>query len=161
MSASATTAPILVADVGGTHVRFALIDIDAAEPLRGETTRYYRPADFATFADAVRRYLGEVHARPIRAVIAAAGLRVDGEIRLTNLPWIISRGAIEREFEFERAELINDFAAMALSVLLLKSRDLLTIGAPVPARFDPDRTGKIKLLELHAVDASRSIVVSC
>src|SRR5690349_22513652 len=84
----------------------------------------------------MRRYLADVRATPAAAVIAAAGLRVNGETRLTNLPWVISQATIEREFDFVRATLINDFAAMALSVPLLKPADVRVIGASMPTRFD-------------------------
>jgi len=140
MSASAPSAPVIVADVGGTHVRFALVDVSAAEPLIAGTTRRYRGADFASFEGAMRRYLDDVRAMPGTAVIAAAGLRVNGETRLTNLPWVISQATIEREFGFIRATLINDFAAMALSVPLLKPADVCVIGTPIPTRFDPRAT---------------------
>lgn len=140
MSVPAQTTPVLVSDVGGTHVRFALVDVSSAEPLIDGTTRRYRGADFTSFAGAMRRYLDDVHARPGTAVIAAAGLRVNGETRLTNLPWVISQESIEQEFGFVRATLINDFAAMALSVPLLKARDLRVIGGPAPTRFDPRAT---------------------
>jgi glucokinase len=136
MSASAQKAPVLVSDVGGTHVRFALVDVSLEEPLIDGTTRRYRGADFTSFADAMHRYLDDVREHPGTAVIAAAGLRVNGETRLTNLPWVISQGAIEREFGFVSATLINDFAAMALSVPLLKARDLRVVGAATPTRFD-------------------------
>jgi glucokinase len=140
VSASAPSAPFIVADVGGTHVRFALVDVSAAEPLIAGTTRRYRGADFTSFEGAMRRYLADVRATPAAAVIAAAGLRVNGETRLTNLPWVISQAAIEREFGFVRATLINDFAAMALSVPLLKPSDVSVIGTPMPALFDPRAT---------------------
>lgn len=133
---SAPTNPVLVADVGGTHVRFALVDTSAADALVDGSTRRYWAADFASFADAVRRFLDESGAHPRSAVIAAAGLRIDGEVRLTNLPWIISRREIERDFGFVRASLINDFAAMALCIPLLRPADLRLIGAMPPPRFD-------------------------
>jgi glucokinase len=139
-SARGAAGPILVADVGGTHVRFALADIAASEPLLADTTRRYRAASFAGFAEAIRRYLDESVARPASAVIAAAGLRIDGEVRLTNLPWVISRSAIEAEFGFERVALINDFAAMALSVSLLRTHDLRAVGSAAPVAFDNSAT---------------------
>ena len=135
-----SAASVLVADVGGTHARFALVDPASNEPLVAGSARRYRGAEFASFADAVRRYLAETGAQPATIVIAAAGLRVDGELRLTNLPWVIARREIEAEFGFRRAALINDFAAMALSVPLLASHDLCAIGAPAPVRFDAGAT---------------------
>jgi glucokinase len=125
---------VLVADVGGTHVRFALVDVRDVEPLAAGSIRRYRAAEFATFADAVQRYLDETAARPTSAVIAAAGLRAGGEVRLTNLPWIVSSVELETRFRLERVTPVNDFAAMALSVPLLKPSDLSRIGSPAAVR---------------------------
>ena len=134
---AAWSGPVLVADVGGTHVRFALVDIDAADPLVADSARRYRAAEFASFGAAVQRYLDECVARPAALVIAAAGVVAEGEVRLTNnVPWVISRAAIERAFGFGEVALLNDFAAMALSVPLLQPRDLHPVGAPAPASFD-------------------------
>jgi glucokinase len=133
---NAANGPVLVADVGGTHVRFALVDVAAAEPIVAGSDRRFRAAEFAGFSDAARRYLDETASRPKSIVIAAAGPRVGGEVRLTNLPWVISSARIEAAFGFKRATLINDFAAMALSVPLLKRSDLRPLGAPEPPALD-------------------------
>ena len=129
-------APVLVADVGGTHARFALVDVATADALIDGSVRRYRGADFASFSDAIRHYLAETGARPESAVIAAAGLRVENEVRLTNMPWVISRAALETQFAFASATLINDFAAMGLCVPLLRHDDVCAIGAPVQASID-------------------------
>jgi glucokinase len=143
----ASRSPVLVADVGGTHVRFARVDVSAADPLIAASTRRFRAADFASFGAAVERYLDEGGARPAALVIAAAGVVADGEVRLTNnVPWVISRAAIEREFGFGEVALLNDFAAMALSVSLLKPADLHTVGAPAPASFDARATQTFAIL---------------
>jgi glucokinase len=137
MSEAWTTAPALVADVGGTHVRFALVDVAAREPLIAASARRYRAAEFESFGAAVRRYLEEAGSAPRALVIAAAGVRVGDEVRLTNnVPWVISRAAVEREFGFGDVRLLNDFAAMALSVSLLRRHDLRVIGGAEPVRFD-------------------------
>jgi glucokinase len=122
---AAWTGPVLVADVGGTHVRFALVDIASADPLIAASVRRFRAAEFASFGAAVQRYLDESGTHPAALVIAAAGVVADGEVRLTNnVPWVISRDAIAAEFGFAEVALLNDFAAMALSVSLLLPRDL-------------------------------------
>lgn len=136
MTSSNIAAPVLVADVGGTNVRFALVDVAADEPLVAGSTRRYRGADFATFVDAIRHYLGETAARPVAMVVAAAGLRIDDEVRLTNMAWVISRAAVEAEIGFGPVTLINDFAAMGLCVPLLKADEVLTIGSPARVRTD-------------------------
>jgi glucokinase len=134
---AAWTGPVLVADVGGTHVRFALVDVASADPLIAASARRFRAAEFASFGAAVQRYLAESESRPAALVIAAAGVVADGEVRLTNnVPWVISRDAIAAEFGFAEVALLNDFAAMALSVSLLQPRDLHVVGEPAPVAFD-------------------------
>ncbi len=68
-----TREPVLATDVGGTHVRFALVDVSADDPLIVESARRYRAADFESFGAAVKRYLEECGREPKALVIAAAG----------------------------------------------------------------------------------------
>lgn len=119
---------ILVGDVGGTHARFAVV-----EPLESGPWRILDRLDlaerFATFDDALRSYLERagLTAPPPRAAIAVAGPVEAGTARFTNRGWVISEQALV-EFGFEGADLINDFAALALAVDLLEEGDLHTIG---------------------------------
>ncbi len=84
---------------------------------------------FATFEDALRSYLERagITRLPPLAAIAVAGPVVAGTARFTNRGWEISEQAL-REVGFERALLINDFAALALAVDLLDEKHLHTIG---------------------------------
>lgn len=142
----------LLADVGGTNVRFALADSATPEALETGSVRRYRVAAFPTFADAARQYLvdsgldstesdvvdrgyvaqGELPAnpgaRPTHAVFAFAGPVLGDEVRLTNHAWTVSLSDVQRGLGFERVHGINDFAAMAYSVSLLGAGDLQLIG---------------------------------
>ncbi|HEX5124500.1 MAG TPA: glucokinase [Rhodanobacteraceae bacterium] len=141
------TGPVLVADVGGTHVRFALVDIATTDPLIAASVRRFRAADFASFGAAVQRYLDESGAHPAALVIAAAGVVEDGHVRLTNnVPWVIARDAIAAAFGFGQVVLLNDFAAMALAVSLLQPRDLQVVGSPSPVAFDARRKQTFAIL---------------
>ncbi|MEO1028532.1 MAG: glucokinase [Pseudomonadota bacterium] len=106
---------VLVGDVGGTSVRFALahsdehaISIDHFEKLPGD--------DFTCFEDAIDRYLSHQNITPKAALFALAGPVAEGEVCLTNRPWCITTDTLESKFGFENATLVNDFAAMARSV---------------------------------------------
>lgn len=127
-------APWLLADVGGTNVRFALAQPDAAAPLRSDTMRAYRVAEFPSLAAAARTYLGSPESageRPAHAVLALAG-RVEGEqVRMTNHSWIISAPVLRAELGLATVELVNDFAAVAMSLPLLGAGDLLALGPAV------------------------------
>lgn len=135
-------ATVLLADVGGTNVRFALADPAQTQPLIAGSVRRYRAADFASFADAARTYLRDGGARPRRGVFALAGQIRDGVVQVTNHAWSVSCEQVRVELALDDLRFINDFAAMSLCVPLLGATDVHRVGeAPAPAADDPrDRT---------------------
>jgi glucokinase len=129
----------LLADVGGTNVRFALADTGAREPLLSSTIRRYRVADFADFGAAAQQYLIDENARPAHAVFAFAG-PVGGEVvHITNHPWTVDLKRVEAELELaEGLRAINDFAAMSFAVSLLGDADVVRLGGAAPAAVGAD-----------------------
>ena len=115
----------LLADVGGTNVRLALLENGC---ICHEAR--YAVADFAGPAEAIGAFLAD-HAPatgPQRAALAFAG-PVEGEAaRLTNGAWEISAAALRTAFGFERVRLVNDFAGVAWSLPKLAAADLVTVG---------------------------------
>lgn len=113
----------LVADIGGTNVRFAL-----ADPVGGaiREVRKFRVADFETLAEAARAYLAATGARPKSACFAVAapvgaidaerGAGTDTEIALTNSRWKFRPAEIKRALGLDRFLPVNDFYALASSV---------------------------------------------
>lgn len=126
----------MVADVGGTNVRFALARPAACEPLRRDSIRTFRVGAYASLADAGRAYLQGLQdagaSRPRGAVIALAGRVEGGQGRLTNHPWQIEAARLEAELGLRSVHLLNDFAAVGLSLPLLAADDVLAVGAGVP-----------------------------
>lgn len=142
MTGASSHVTTLVADLGGTNVRFALADPMAREPLREDSVRRYRVASFGSLAEAARRYLDETGAAPTRAVFAVAG-RVDaGEVRITNLPWTVSAAATREALGLASVRLLNDFAALGTGLPLLGAEYLQTIGVPrtLPCEARRDQT---------------------
>ncbi|HEY6940562.1 glucokinase [Dokdonella sp.] len=125
---------VLLADVGGTNVRFALADTGAPMPLLGDTVRRRRVADFERFGDAARDYLAMLPQRPRRGVLAVAGPVTGDSVRMTNHPWVLSRAPLLDELGLERLRIVNDFAAMSHCVPLLGARDVQPLGAAPAAR---------------------------
>ena len=110
---------ILLADIGGTNLRFALCE-SAAVPLRAGSIRRYRAAEHSSLGEAAAKYLDEVGARPQQAVLAIAG-RVDaGEVHLTNLPWSVSAATVASQLGLDSVRVVNDFAAQSRSLPLLR-----------------------------------------
>jgi len=120
---------VLLADVGGTNVRFALADTGAAMPLLADSVRRRRVADFAAFGDAARDYLATLPQRPRRGVFAVAGPVTGDSVQMTNHPWVLSRGALLGELALDQLRIVNDFAAMSHCVPLLGPTDMQPLGA--------------------------------
>lgn len=123
---------VLLADVGGTNVRFALADPVATSPLIADSIGKYAVDDFASLADAAQAYLSEKRlvagAQVSHGVFAIAGRVENDEARMTNHPWVVSRPQIQQKLGLITLQLVNDFVAQAMSVRLLGKGDLLTIG---------------------------------
>lgn len=119
--------PALIADVGGTNVRFAFIDERRAptEPVRGPVSHY------TGLDDAIAR-LAMAHAplHPRTAVLALAGPIGWGGATLTNSGWRADIAELQSRFGFEKVVLVNDWAATALALPFLRSGDLDPVGPP-------------------------------
>lgn len=123
--------PTLLADLGGTNVRFALADTDLAAPLLNDSIRRYRVTDFDTLADAIRQYFGDTGFSAKHAIIAAAGRIADGEtVQITNNPWAVSAQQLRTKLGMSSVRLVNDFAAQSMAVTLLTADDLVAVGTP-------------------------------
>lgn len=119
---------VLLADIGGTHVRFALADPDSPVPLLDDSIVQQPVAAHASLAEAASAYLGSSDVRVRRGVFAIAGPVHGDEVRMTNHPWRISCRQLRESLELDLLELINDFAAQAMALQLLRDDDLLAIG---------------------------------
>jgi glucokinase len=127
-------APTLLADLGGTNVRFAISDPAASMPFQMDNVRRYQVRDFASLADAIRQYFVDSGLQAQHALIAAAGRISDGEtVQITNNPWAISARKLQAELDLQSVRLVNDFAAQSMAVMLLQPADLVPVGKlPLP-----------------------------
>jgi len=126
---SANVQSILAADVGGTHARFALIEVSGEARPRLSNRLDLEAKQFLGFKDALRSYLEQTGLTklPRAAAIAAAGPVTRGHVNLTNRNWSIAASEL-RESGFADVIVINDFAALSHSIETLRPQDLHTIG---------------------------------
>ena len=119
---------VLVGDVGGTHARFAIVDV-SANPFKISHRAELSSEAFEAFTDVLRAYLDQnrLSGQPHAASIAVAGPVTNGTVLFTNRDWTVSEDDL-RKLGFRRALLINDFAALAFSVSSLDPASLHTIG---------------------------------
>lgn len=121
-TASAPPFPILLADIGGTNCRLALLPAAGAPPLPLATLA---SATISDLPQALRQALGEKS--PRSAVFAIAGIVDEPRVTLTNLPWTIDAAKIGVALGLEAVLLVNDFEAQAASLAVLQDRDCLTL----------------------------------
>ncbi len=116
----------LVADIGGTNVRFALVQPGTTAT---QHEQILRCDDFAGPVEAVRHYLSLVGEPEIRVAVFDVATAVTGDlIRLTNGPWSFSVVATRDALGLERLHVINDFTALALAVPILEAGETRKIG---------------------------------
>jgi glucokinase len=116
----------LVADIGGTHARFALCGPDG-EPAAEE---WLQVADYPGLVEAAEAYLA---GRKVADAVFAVATPVDSDwIGLTNAPWAFSIRATQKALGLARFAVINDFAAQALAVPRLAPEDRIQIGGGEP-----------------------------
>ena len=108
-------APVgMIADIGGTNARFAVLDAD------GE---YGDPVtlpckDFETPGVAMRAYADQLglDALPAEAAISIAGPVRAGRVDMTNHIWRLDADELARELGITGVRMINDFEAIALGI---------------------------------------------
>ena len=125
--------PWLVADIGGTNARFALVDPADGVPRRIERLR---AADFPGPADAIRHYLSAqaAGAAPTWAAFAVATPISGDRVELTNSRWSFSRAETAAALGLDGLLVLNDFEALALSLPALRPEQLRAHGALPSAR---------------------------
>jgi glucokinase len=118
-------AQILLADIGATNARFALLrrggDIGPVRTLA--------VADYPQFTAAVAAFLAGEDASLAGAVLAVAG-PVEGERAvMTNCPWVIDAAELRRVLDVPTVRVINDFEATAWSLAALEPSHVAAVGA--------------------------------
>lgn len=115
----------LIADIGGTNARFALVDEKGIYD-----HRVFKVADYDGPAEAAQAYLsGITGAKPEVGAFAVAGPAPRDDIfKMTNHKWSFSVSGTRDALSLKRLSLINDFHAMALGVLQIKPDNMLQIG---------------------------------
>ncbi len=118
----------LVADIGGTNVRFALANIDDNYNISIDDLSVLPTENWLYLEDAITDYLNHVGARPTRAAIAFAGPVNKDEVSMTNGTWQFNQSELAPFLKMEEVKVMNDFCAKACSLPLLKQDQLLQIG---------------------------------
>jgi glucokinase len=122
---------VAVADVGGTHARFALAEVEGRRVVSLGEPVTLKTAEHASFQTAWEEFgrRAEIDL-PKNLAIAFAG-PVGGEmLKLTNNPWVIRPALIKERLGVDRYVIVNDFGAVGYAVATLGDEHFRHICGP-------------------------------
>ena len=111
---------IVAIDVGGTHVRFAMAEVEAGQVLGLGDAVTLRTSAHEGLQSAWRAFADAVGRPPPRDVAIAFAGPVRGEaLKLVNNDWVIRPDEIRSTLGAQRFTIVNDFGAVAHAVARL------------------------------------------
>jgi glucokinase len=127
--------PRLIADIGGTNARFALLSGSDDKPF----SEHVLPcAEFVDPVAATERYLEQSGApRPAEAAFAVATPITGDMIKMTNHVWSFSIEESRQRLGLERLIVLNDFTALAMALPYFQGADLHKVGSGEPIAGTP------------------------
>ena len=122
----------VLADVGGTNVRFAVLN----DGVLG-TVAHLAVRDYACFGDALAAFLERQKTKIGGAIFAVAGVVKGERCELTNFPWVVDGAELRTRFGLASVRIVNDFEAVAWSLPRLAGSDLRKLGGAEPLSEAP------------------------
>jgi glucokinase len=122
---------LVAVDIGGTHARFAIADVEHGRVTSlGDaiTLRTDRHASLQTAWEAFGQQVGR--GLPRATAIAVACPVMGDVLKLTNNPWIVRPAQIGERLGVDRVTLINDFGAVAHAVVNVEPAHLRHLCGP-------------------------------
>jgi glucokinase len=111
---------IAVADVGGTHARFALAEIKGDRVVSLSEPVTLKTAEHGSFQLAWQEFgRREGIELPNELALSFAGPVGGDVLKLTNNPWVIRPALMKERLGVERYVVVNDFGAVAYAVATL------------------------------------------
>ena len=122
---------VAVADVGGTHARFALAEIEGGRVISLGPSVKLQTSDHASFQLAWEEFgRREKIDLPNELALSFAG-PVGGEVlKLTNNPWVIRPSLMKERLGVDRFTIVNDFGAVGYAVATLPPEDFRHVCGP-------------------------------
>lgn len=125
------TRTIVVADIGGTHARFAIAEVDGGKVVSLGDPVVMKTADHASFQlawqDFCTRHPGP---EPDAIGIAFAGPVGGDVLKLTNNPWVIRPSMMQEKLGVKDYIIVNDFGAVAHAVAQLGDEHFIDLCGP-------------------------------
>ncbi|MBW6523789.1 glucokinase [Sphingomonas sp. RHCKR47] len=122
---------VVAVDIGGTHARFAIAEVEGGQVLALGQPVTLKTADFASLQTAWQAFAAGL-GRPVpnAAAISVASPITGDVIRLTNNPWVIRPSLIPERLGADMWTIINDFGAVGHAVAQLPPEDFEHLCGP-------------------------------
>jgi glucokinase len=118
----------VVADVGGTNIRLATLEIATGELAK---VREYPCAQFITLETALVQYFATLTGN-VKHLCIGIACPVDKDIvSMTNLSWQFSKTALKEKLSLETLYVINDYTAISLAIPFVQAHHKIQIGGGV------------------------------
>jgi glucokinase len=122
---------IVAVDIGGTHVRFALAEVEDGRVIGLGDDRTLRTAEHSDLRSAWKTFEAATGCPLPGAAAIALAAPVQGEaLKLTNNDWIIRPASIPSSLGVERYTLVNDFGAVGFAVAQLGEEHFAPLCGP-------------------------------
>jgi len=122
---------LVAADIGGSHARFALADVENGQVTSLSEAVTFRTIEHASLQTAWATFSKQL-GRPLpRAAAIAVACPIAGQmLKLTNNPWIIRPAMLGERLGLDRVTLINDFGAVGHAVVRVGPEHLSHLCGP-------------------------------
>ena len=127
---------LIAGDVGGTKTDLAIYSPEAGPHAPLLETEVHS-ADYPSLQAMVGEFLGHVKMSVDVASFDVAGPVINGHAKITNLPWTMDERSLANDLQLSAVHLLNDLEAVARSVPVLRSEDLITINEGDPIQNGP------------------------
>ena len=127
----------LVADIGGTNARFAVLMAGKTENLSEfQYTVQQQPVFLSLIETLMERIISTTgwHHPPANACFAVACPANLDPVSITNCPWHFTRHELQSALKCESVTIINDFAAMAHGIHAITETDVFKSGVAMGNR---------------------------
>ncbi len=119
---------IIAADIGGTKTRLVFARLQQDVKILYEAR--YQSTDFASLDAMLVHFIaaaGQQNCVIDVLSLALPGAVDDDSVRLTNLPWVVSKQQLAQHFGIQQISFMNDFQAAALGVDQVCREDLVVL----------------------------------
>ncbi|MFL6764552.1 MAG: glucokinase [Sphingomicrobium sp.] len=122
---------IAVADVGGTHARFALAQLDGNRVVSLSEPVTLKTAEHGSFQLAWQEFGRRSGIElPSELALSFAGPVGGDVLKLTNNPWVIRPALMKERLGVDRYVIVNDFGAVAHAVATLPDEHFVHLSGP-------------------------------